>query len=148
VNGTLEPVQAQLELRTWTLTGEAVAVERAEVTLAANQATELGSFGFDPGGALVLDARLRVGDVVVAREALWPEPFKHHQLPDPLIVVDLAGDETIRVRSVRPAKGVLLAAGDGVAWSDNMLDLMPDDERVIEVRGLGDAPVSVRWLGM
>jgi beta-mannosidase len=43
---------------------------------------------------------------------------------------------------------VLLSAGDGVAWSDNMLDLMPDDERVIQARGLGDRPVSVRWLGM
>jgi beta-mannosidase len=148
VNGTLHPVEAQLELRTWTLAGDAVAVERARVTLAPNRATELGSFGFDPGGALVLDARLRVGDEVVAREALWPEPFKYHQHPDPVILVDLAGPETIRLRAVRPAKGVLLSAGDGVAWSDNMLDLMPDDERVIQARGLGDRPVSVRWLGM
>lgn len=147
VNGTLAAVQAQLELRTWTIAGEAVAVERVQVTLEPNRATELGSFGFDPGGALVLDARLRVGDEVVAREALWPEPFKHYRLPDPLIVVDLAGPETIRVRTVRPAKGVLLSAGDGVVWSDNMLDLMPDDERVITARGLGDRPVSVRWLG-
>jgi beta-mannosidase len=148
VNGTLAQVQAQLELRTWTIAGEAVAVERVQVTLEPNRASELGSFGFDPGGALVLDARLRVGEEVVAREALWPEPFKHYQLPDPLIIVDLAGPETIRLRTVRPAKGVLLSAGDGVTWSDNMLDLVPDDERVITARGLGDRPVSVRWLGM
>lgn len=148
VNGTQQPVAAQLELRTWTLAGDAVVVERAQVTLPPNRATELGSFGFDPGGALVLDARLRVGDAVVARQALWPEPFKYYQLPDPLIVVDLVGDETIRLRALRPAKGVLLSAGDGVAWSDNLLDLMPDDEQVVVARGLGDRPVQLRWLGM
>jgi beta-mannosidase len=148
VNGGREVVEAQLELRTWTIAGEAVAVERAGVTLAPNRATEVGTFGFDPGGSLVLDARLRVAGEVVAREALWPEPFKYHRLPDPLIVVDLAGPETIRLRTVRPAKGVLLSAGDGVSWSDNMLDLMPDDERVIQARGLGERPVEVRWLGM
>ncbi|MFO7168546.1 MAG: glycoside hydrolase family 2 protein [Chloroflexota bacterium] len=148
VNGTLREVAAQLELRTWTLTGEPVAVERASITLAPNRATELGSFGFDPGGALVIDARLRVGDEVVARQALWPEPFKYYLLPDPLIVVELDGPETVRLRSVRPAKGVLLTAGDGVEWSDNMLDLMPDDVQTVTARGLGERPVQVRWLGM
>jgi beta-mannosidase len=148
INGMLQPLEAQLELRTWTLAGEIVAVERATVSLPPNQATELGGFGFDPGGALVLDARLRVDGEVVARDALWPEPFKYYRLPDPLIVADLAGPETIRLRCVRPAKGVLLAAGDGVTWSDNMLDLMPDDERVIVARGLADRPVQLHWLGM
>jgi beta-mannosidase len=148
VNGTLGAIEAQLELRTWTLGGEVVATERAQVTLQPNRAAELGAYGFDPGGALVIDARLRVGETVVARQALWPEPFKHYRLPDPLIVVDLAGPETVRLRAVRPAKGVLLAAGDDVAWSDNMLDLMPDDVQTVTARGLGDRPVQVRWLGM
>jgi beta-mannosidase len=42
----------------------------------------------------------------------------------------------------------VLSAGDGVAWSDNYLDLMPGDEQVIHAGGLGERPVSVRWLGM
>jgi beta-mannosidase len=47
---------------------------------------------------------------------------------------------------VRPAKGVLLAAAGDVAWSDNFLDLLPGDEQIVAARGLGDAPLRIRWL--
>lgn len=84
----------------------------------------------------------------MARTSLWPEPLKYLTFPDPVIVLDLASDDELHIRSARPAKGVVLTAGNGVAWSDNYLDLMPDDEQVIRVDGLGERAVSVRWLGM
>jgi beta-mannosidase len=126
--------------------GELVGVERAELRLPANQAIELGQYGLGGGGELVCDARLFVDDSVVARASLWPEPFKYLHLPDPMILMDIDGSETIRLRTVRPAKGVLLSAGDGVTWSDNMLDLMPEDEQVITAQGLADRPIAIRWL--
>jgi beta-mannosidase len=147
VNGTRAAQPARFELRTWTLEGELLGLESADITLPENRTSELGVFGFRPGGALVFDARLIVDHRVVARAALWPEPFKYLTLPDPMIVIDLDEQETIRLRAVRPAKGVLLSAGDDVAWSDNMLDVMPNDEFVISARGLGSRPVQVRWLG-
>jgi beta-mannosidase len=116
------------------------------VTLAPNQATELGASGFDVGRALIFDARLLVNDKVVARAALWPEPFKYLVLPDPAIHVERLDSETLRVRAARPAKGVLLSAEQGVEWSDNMLDLMPGDERIVVARGLEDSEPQVRWL--
>lgn len=146
VNGTTAAIDGKLELRTWTIDGEIVGIERAELTLPANQAIELGTFGLGAGGTVVFDARLSVDGMVVARASAWPEPYKYLHLPDPMIVMDLEDSETIRLRSVRPAKGVLLSAGDGVEWSDNMVDLMPDDEQVITAHGLGDRPVQIRWL--
>jgi beta-mannosidase len=146
VNGTTEAIDGRLELRTWTVNGELVGTERAEVTLPPNQTLELGQYGLGAGGEVVLDARLIVGERVAARAALWTEPYKYLHLPDPMIIMDLEGQETIRLRAIRPAKGVLLSAGDGVEWSDNMLDLMPDDEIVIKAHGLGDRPVQIRWL--
>ena len=83
---------------------------------------------------------------VVARAVAWPEPFKYLALPEPAIEVARTGDQTLRVRAARPAKGVLLAAGDGVAWSDNLLDLLPSDEQTVVACGLGDSEVRVRWL--
>jgi beta-mannosidase len=146
INGTQAAVQGRIELRSWTLDGELVGIERVELELAPNQATELGTFGLGAGGTIVLDARLIVNGAVVARAAHWPEPFKYLQLPDPMIVMDLEDGETIRLRAVRPAKAVLLSAGDGIAWSDNFIDLMPDDEQIITARGLGDRSIQLRWL--
>jgi beta-mannosidase len=146
LNGALQPAEAELELRAWTLGGELVAERRSPLALAPNQAAELGAFEFDPAARLVIGARLLAGGAVLARAALWPEPLKYLDLPDPSLAVErLAGDQ-LRLRAERPAKGVLLSAGDGVAWGDNMLDIMPGDEQVIEARGLGGADVSVRWL--
>jgi beta-mannosidase len=140
------PVEAVLELRAFTFDGQVVAEERRRVALPANQATELDRFGLDKHQALVLGARLLRDGKVVARAALWPEPFKYFMPPDPQIETDrLEGDE-LALRAVRPAKGVLLAAVGDVAWSDNFLDLLPGDEQIVAARGLGDAPLRIRWL--
>ena len=52
------------------------------------------------------------------------------------------------MRVARPAKGVWLAASDGIAWDDNMLDVLPGDPQIITARGLGDRPVEAQWLSM
>ncbi|MGC9038193.1 MAG: beta-mannosidase [Roseiflexus sp.] len=148
VNGTTAAADVDVELRTWTLGGDLVVLDKLRVSLLPNRTTELGQFGFDPGSALIFDARVIMNDQVVARASLWPEPLKYLTLPDPVIVLDLASDDELHIRAARPAKGVVLSAGDGVAWSDNYLDLMPGDEQVIRADGLGERPLSVRWLGM
>ncbi|MCS7291340.1 MAG: hypothetical protein NZ699_19665 [Roseiflexus sp.] len=53
----------------------------------------------------------------------------------------------MHIRAARPAKGVAPAAGDSVDWSDNYLNLIPDDKQVIRASGLGERPASVHWLG-
>ena len=145
VNGTTAPVTATLALTTWSLDGEQIARTERVVTLAPNQATELGPCAFATNKAYVLAAQLLVDGAIVSRAALWPEPFKYLTLPDPGLQIAQKG-ETVRLRVTRPAKGVWLAAGDGVAWSDNMVDLLPGDEQVLVAKELGTACVQTQWL--
>ena len=156
VNSTGQTIKAQLELNTWELSGGQVDSQKTALTLMPNQATELGLFkaagGADPvvGDQVVADhvigARLLAGDSVIARAALWPEPFKYLDLPDPQIVL-AHGGEDLTLRAARPAKGVWLDAGDGVAWSDNFVDLMPGEDYPLTAAGLGERPVHMAWLG-
>ena len=78
--------------------------------------------------------------------ALWPEPFKYLRLLDPGIELSQTGDQLV-LRAARPAKGVWLEAGEGVAWSDNFLDLLPGDEVNVTAAGLNGAAPALRWLG-
>jgi beta-mannosidase len=116
------------------------------VSLAPNQATELGTLALPEGQPLVLAARLRVQGQIAARAALWPEPFKYLDLPEPGIELSHSGDQLV-LRAARPAKGVWLEAGDGVAWSDNFIDLLPADEVSVTAAGLNGATPTMRWLG-
>ncbi len=142
-------MEAELWLNVWTLEGELVTSAQRPVTLPPHQATELGDFqvDFQANGdvPLVVSARLLVGDIVVCRAVLWPEPFKYLTLPDPEIELGQE-QEILQLRAKRPAKGVWISGGEGVTWSDNMVDLLPDDEQIIVARGLGERPVHLRWL--
>jgi beta-mannosidase len=140
------PTEATLELSAWTLDGQQVQTERRQVTLSPNQTTEPGNFALDSKRQLVVSARLLQNDTVVARAALWPEPFKYLKHPDPMIELTRLDGDTLRLRAARPAKGVWLHTAQPAQWSDNMLDLIPGDEQIITSRGLGDAEVQIRRL--
>jgi beta-mannosidase len=146
VNSLNTPVEAHLELSVWTLDGRQIEAERRPVTMSPNQTTECGVLALRANSPLIVGARLMVGGTVAARRALWPEPFKYFTLPDPAIEMVRLADEQVRLRAARPAKGVLLSAGPDVRWSDNFLDLLPDDEQVITARGLQGHDIHLRWL--
>ncbi|HEY8745355.1 MAG TPA: hypothetical protein VIU62_19880, partial [Chloroflexota bacterium] len=116
-----------------------------EVTLLPNQATELAAQPASAAG-VVTGARLLLGERVVARAALWPEPFKYLTLPDPGLQIERLSNDRLRLTVQRPAKGVLLAADPDQRWGDNLLDLQPDDDQIVSAPGIGDA-VTARWLG-
>jgi hypothetical protein len=48
--------------------------------------------------------------------------------------------ERLAVVSIPPS------TGDGVRWSDNMLDVFPNDPQIIQAQGLGDKEIQVPWL--
>ncbi len=140
-------LEAELEINTWSLTGELLAHEHAQVTLAPNQSSELREIENQLRETHIMAVRLVKDGAVIARAALWPEPFKYLTLPDPEISVEHLEHNAVRVQVKQPTKGVWLSAGDGVAWSDNMLDVFPDYPQVIVATGItSDAPIQVRWL--
>lgn len=147
VNARTEAVDATLLVQGYDLDGTEIFRRQLNMTLAPNRGTELGTIAFDQTSSMVVAARLYVGNTVVARATLWPEPFKYLAWPDPEITITRLDDNHVQVRAVRPAKGVWLACGEGVVWGDNMLDLLPDDPQVVSMRGAIDHAIEVRWVG-
>ena len=49
----------------------------------------------------------------------------------------------------KPVKGVVLdvPGPEDAVWSDQALDLVPDDPQVVHVQGLAGRTVSARYLG-
>jgi len=148
VNGMKIEQQLELELRVWGLDGELIEEERRMVELAANRAAELGYVGGKVEGQVVVGARLLAGDQVVARAALWPEPLKYLPLDDAGLTVERSEEDVLLVAVKRPAKGVFLSSDREVSWSDNMLDVLPGDMQRVEARGLGEARLDVRFVGV
>ncbi len=60
-----------------------------------------------------------------------------------------ADGASVMLSTKRPIKGVILDV-DGAQdaqWSDQAIDLVPDDPQTVVVRGLGGRPVRARFLG-
>jgi beta-mannosidase len=146
VSGAQSAGNAELEVRTWTLDGTLLSEERRSVVLVANQSGEQGEFASERNDAWVVAARLFKDGSVVARTTLWPEPFKYLTLPDPEITIEHPGEDTLYLHVKRPVKGVWLSAGDSVIWSDNMLDMLPDDPQTVIAQSLKVNSLQVKWL--
>jgi beta-mannosidase len=145
VNGTTVSIQAEWEIRVWTLSGKLVSEQRRVIGLPPNQAVDLGQIMI-AGDDLVIGACLLKDGIVLARTTVWPEPFKYLTLPDPEIKIERLDGQAIRIAALRPAKGVWLTSGNGIHWSDNMLDVLPGDPQVVIAQGLGESVVRVRTL--
>lgn len=146
VNQTPAPVTATLHLTAWTLAGERRGEQSVTVTLAPQRAAELEGVTLTAATDEVVGARLVVADQTAARAALWPEPFKAYEYPDPGLALHVAAG-AVQVRATRPAKGVWLEAGADVSWDDNLLDILPDDPQTVHLNGQGAGQVRARALG-
>jgi beta-mannosidase len=84
--------------------------------------------------------------------ACRPEPFKFIKFP-PIKDIGLKittdyDNETIRLSVKKPVKGVILEVeGETVKWSDQAIDLVPNDPQTITAKGLAGRDVRVRYLG-
>ncbi len=146
VNGTGAPLTAILHLAGWTLRGEQRNVEEREITLLPYRATELGTLTVPDGEPTIVAGRLLLDGAVASRASWWPEPYKYLDFPDPELTIERTSPDLLTVRVQRPAKGAVLTASNDARFSDNALDLFPDDAQQITVRDLGDGAVSATWL--
>ena len=131
----MSPLAAQVRLSRWSFAGEMEGEATRSVTLAPNQTTEIGVLDWPHDPAHVLSATLNVAGEIVARAALWPEPFKYLTPPDPGLSITQIAPRTLRIAVERPAKGVLIFTPDGTHLSDNMLDLIPGEPQRIRIEG-------------
>jgi beta-mannosidase len=137
-NATKEPHAGTLELRAYNFAGKEIANEKRHVMINPNSTTEFGAWNIKD--AMVISARLANKDVV-SRATLWSEPFKHYDLPNPDLHVEVVNQTHLKLSVRKPAKGVWLNA----ACEDNFFDLMPGDEVTVKVQELPDE-LKVQWL--
>lgn len=56
--------------------------------------------------------------------------------------------ETVALKTSKPVKGLVLDVdGDEVKWSDQAIDLVPDDPQRVRAIGLNGREVKLRFLG-
>ncbi|KAF9052310.1 glycoside hydrolase [Hymenopellis radicata] len=168
-NSSLSSRTVVLQLDYFDLTSTWTKQESHKFDLLPNQTTELlsmpcagpsreispppnGNPAFTTTYSVVVGAKLLDGasGEVLARYADWPQPYKNLPLPDPglNVTVDRAAGK-VEVEVKKPAKCVFFTTDGEVdpKWSDNALDLLPGEKRVLDVEGLGEQVISVAWLG-
>lgn len=90
--------------------------------------------------AFVISAKLLVDGLVVSRDVDWPQPYKYLSFQeDRGLQVRLAASRArIVITASRPTKGLTFAERPGVRFSDNGFDVLPGEEYVVDVEGLGE----------
>ncbi|KAF8639454.1 hypothetical protein AX16_010309 [Volvariella volvacea WC 439] len=162
-NSTLTDKKALLEVTAFDLHSEWRETWKKEVTLNQNSSTELyaGSLPGQPvrvrksdiPKVIIASARLLDEDhQILGRYSNWPEPFKYIQFPSSeevgLRATVGADGETVTLTTKKPVKGVVLdVEGDDVKWSDQAIDLVPDDPQVVKASGLKGRDIKLRYLG-
>lgn len=148
-----EELTATVELRFISIaTGKDIKekVVRENVQLVANGTTDIMSGSIDNVDEVphVLAARIWIGNELVSRDTDWPQPLKYLDFSDRGVEV-IAKGSTIIVKAAKPTKGLVFEERAGVLVHDSAIDVVPGDEQVIRVRGLGasDAPLQWRYLG-
>jgi len=162
-NSTLSEKTATLEITSFDLESDWRDKWSKKVKLLANSSTEV-SKGQLPGQpirtnasevpkVIVVSARLLDEDgAVLARYSNWPEPFKFIKFPAVKdlglkAIVGLDG-ESVTLSAEKPIKGIILdVGGDDVKWSDQAIDLVPDDPQIVRAIGLKGKEVKLRFLG-
>ena len=167
-NSSLVPVPVRLELSFIDLNSPWSAFQTLDAILLPNQTTELLSLrvpgppplsahAVDPSHSVVVSARFvdAGSDVVLARAADWPQPFRLLDVPDPGLEVRVDAEaETLTVDVAKPVKCVFFTADEigegalgrdeGVKWSDNALDVFPGDPQVLRIQGLKGKRARIR----
>lgn len=81
-----------------------------------------------------------------------PEPFKFITFPSVadagLTITTDADGCSLTLSSKKPIKGIVLdVEGEEARWSDQAIDLAPNDPQVVGVIGLNGRKVKARYLG-
>ncbi|KAI5480231.1 glycoside hydrolase family 2 protein [Pseudohyphozyma bogoriensis] len=159
-NSRLQPKDVEVVVEAYALlSGEKVFEKVTDAKLLANQATELDKLDVpvvegDEAAAVVVAVKLVDPETkeVLSRFSTYPEPYKFLTFPSRSDValkvnVDLAA-QSITISAARPVKGLILSFNEDVTLSDNCLDLIPGDVRVVKTEGLTEGTkVQWRYLG-
>lgn len=142
-------VTATVELRYISIeTGKEIKdkVVKKDVKLVPNGTTDIlkGTIDNTKEEQHVLAARIWVDGEVVSRDVDWPQPLKYLDFSDRGVEVTPEGG-SISVKASKPTKGLVFEERAGVLVNDSAIDIVPGDEQIIKVRGLGANDQALKW---
>ncbi|KAJ5554600.1 hypothetical protein N7513_004559 [Penicillium frequentans] len=158
-NMKLSNIQLLLSLQVFALsTGQVVFSEERICELPPNSSSNLFEIALSEleigkkDEPLIVSARLLdpSDNTVIARCTNWPQPYRYLNMPQALLQIRAENGRIFVKTEDVPVKGLLLYVDDvdSVKFDDNCLDLVPGDEQVITVKGLGNQKLLVRYYGM
>jgi beta-mannosidase len=142
MNGALQVRALTLRLRVFAMDGRELAATRVAQAVAMLSCVE--STQPLPGFAEPVVAELCALDadgLELARDCAWTEPFKFYGLGDAHIDI-CADDHALLLSSDRPVKGLWLT-GNGLALTDNFVDLVPGPPLRIAAEMAPTGPLSI-----
>lgn len=143
MNSAAQARAVTLQLRVFTLGGRSLVEERIEATAPA--AATFETLQALPALDEPVVAELRALDAgdgsEIARDCAWTEPFKFHPLGGARIDVRQEG-AGLRVSADLPVKGLWLHAA-GARFTDNFIDLVPGEPRLVVAEGQALSAVHV-----
>lgn len=159
-NTTLEKSTLLLSLQGFELsTGKEVLSKEEQCELSPNSSTELFNItalelmAEKSDQAVVFSARLLDPSnrkEVVARCTNWPQPYRYLNMPKPTLAIRVEKDRIVVATKDVPVKGLWLYMKDmnSIKFTDNCVDLVPDDEQTIIAKGVQSHDLFVRYYGV
>ncbi|KAI8634287.1 glycoside hydrolase family 2 protein [Xylariaceae sp. FL1651] len=99
---------------------------------------------FDP---YVIHATITFENQPVATDTYWPQPLKYLDFADRGVTVRAATDSQVIVSAARPTKSFVFQETRGVGLSDNGFDLVPREEKMVEVTGTSAKLLRYTYIG-
>ncbi|KAL4887339.1 glycoside hydrolase superfamily [Aspergillus karnatakaensis] len=95
---------------------------------------------------MVIFAKLIVDGGTISRDIDWPQPLKYLNLEERGVKVEYNADQSaVRVTATKPVKGLVFEERPGLWFSENGIDVVPGDERVIAVKGVESQDGLPAW---
>ncbi|KAI1767052.1 glycoside hydrolase family 2 protein [Hypoxylon sp. FL1150] len=99
---------------------------------------------YDP---YVIHAVMKIGGEVVATDTSWPQPLKYLSFANRDIKFRALSPTKLCLSAARPVKGLVFQESPGEKFSDNGFDLVPGEDKVVDVEGIKLESLRYTYIG-
>ncbi|KAI0972978.1 glycoside hydrolase family 2 protein [Xylaria arbuscula] len=99
---------------------------------------------FDP---YVIYAIITIDNDIIDSDIYWPQPLKYLDFDNRGVILKAIDDSKVVISAARPTKGFVFEETRGVELSDNGFDIVPGQEKVVEVVGARVQSLRYTYIG-
>jgi beta-mannosidase len=104
----------------------------------------LNAADFDP---YVIHAAVTADDREITSDTYWPQPLKYLDFSDRNVTIRTIAGNRLGISAARPTKGFVFQETRDVKLSDNGFDIIPGEEKVVEVTGMSTHLLHYTYIG-